>query len=59
MPDHRFKVVILGSTAAGKSCFIGGLGIFGSADRDSGIQVHAKENKDSKGLEYLKRLKII
>jgi GTPase SAR1 family protein len=57
MPDHRFKVVILGSTAAGKSCFIGGLGILGSADRDSGIQVHAKENKDSKGLEYLKRLK--
>lgn len=57
MPDHRFKVVILGSTAAGKSCFIGGLGILGAADRDSGIQVHAKENKDSKGLEYLKRLK--
>ena len=57
MPDHRFKVVILGSTAAGKSCFIGGLGILGGADRDSGIQVHAKENKDSKGLEYLKRLK--
>lgn len=57
MPDHRLKVVILGSTAAGKSCFIGGLGILGAADRDSGIQVHAKENKDSKGLEYLKRLK--
>jgi len=57
MPDHRFKVVILGSTAAGKSCFIGGLGILGGADRDSGIQVHARENKDSKGLEYLKRLK--
>lgn len=57
MPDHHFKVVILGSTAAGKSCFIGGLGILGGADRDSGIQVHAKENKDSKGLEYLKRLK--
>ena len=57
MPDHHKKVVILGSTAAGKSCFIGGLGILGGADRDSGIQVHAKENKDSKGLEYLKRLK--
>lgn len=57
MPDHHFKVVILGSTAAGKSCFIGGLGILGGANRDSGIQVHAKENKDSKGLEYLKRLK--
>lgn len=57
MPDHRFKVVILGSTAAGKSCFIGGLGILGGADRNSGIQVHARENKDSKGLDYLKRLK--
>jgi len=57
MPNHHFKVVILGSTAAGKSCFIGGLGILGGADCDSGIQVHAKENKDFKGLEYLKRLK--
>ena len=57
MSNPKIKVVILGSTAAGKSTFIGGLGLLGSADRNLGIQVHAKENADSKGLVYLKRLK--
>jgi len=57
MSNPKIKAVILGSTAAGKSTFIGGLGLLGSADRNLGIQVHAKENADSKGLVYLKRLK--
>ncbi len=57
MSNPKIKAVILGSTAAGKSTFIGGLGILGSADKNLGIQVHAKENADSKGLVYLKRLK--
>lgn len=57
MHDHHVKVVILGSPAAGKSTFIAGLGVLGGADRDSGIQVHARENKNSRGLDYLKRLK--
>ncbi|HEY1067468.1 MAG TPA: hypothetical protein VGE52_15205, partial [Pirellulales bacterium] len=37
------KVCLLGSTAAGKTCFLAGLAVLGEPNRAAGLQVHAAE----------------
>lgn len=51
------KVCVLGSVAAGKTCFLAGLEILAEANRDVSIQVHAKGATKRRLLELAETLR--
>ncbi len=53
--QNDFRICVLGSEAAGKTCFVGGLGILSSADHGGSFHVRGKDKLSQQSLADLTR----